>query len=183
VSSEQGRRTGIVGLRTHDRYFTELEKASDNAGLMKANVEQHDIFHTPLDAFQDYLKAVASAPETLDGARVVLLIEAFAPSLIQHLHDEIPTLFELGRRYPDIPIEKIDEEHAKKMLDTVTKTNFLPLFFTCHDRNYDGGKWNGYMPPSPAWLLFMIKWVFSLPNRGAWRFSPSTFDLELKPSM
>lgn len=165
------------------RYFPELEHASGNAGLMKANVEQHEAFHAPLDAFHQYLEELKKDPTSLDATKFISLIDAFAPALIVHLNDEIPTLLELGRRFPNVPIKQLDEAHAKKILASVSKTFFIPLVFNCHDRAYEGGKFSDIFPPTPPMVGFLNKWVFSQWYKGAWRFSSSTNDMELKPSM
>src|SRR5262249_30229061 len=107
---------------------------------MKANVDQHEAFHEPLEAFNTYVQELQKDPTKLDGAKLVSLIDGFAPTLIQHLNDEIPTLLELGRRFPNIPVKQIEEDHAKKMLATISKTLFIPFFFSNHDVNFDGGK-------------------------------------------
>ena len=146
-------------------------------------MEQHEAFHEPLDAFNNYLEELKKNPTALDATKLIALINAFAPTLITHLNDEIPTLLELGRRFPNVPIKQLDEAHAKKMVASVSKTFFIPFFFSNHDLSYEGGKFSKMFPPTPPLLQFLNKWVFSRKYKGAWRFSSSTCDMALKPSM
>ncbi|KAH7101341.1 hypothetical protein BKA62DRAFT_672001 [Auriculariales sp. MPI-PUGE-AT-0066] len=176
------------GLHAHHTgeeqwFFPELEHATNNAGLMKANVDQHEVFHKPLDEFNAYFVEVRKKPETLDASRVTELIEAFAIPLLTHLNDEIPTLFELGRRFPDVPIKQIEEAHGKRMAATVSKTLVMPAFFGNADRAFAPTQCVGVFPPMPPIVRFLTKWVFSWRYRGAWRFSAATFDMDLKPNM
>ncbi|KAH7101357.1 hypothetical protein BKA62DRAFT_795245 [Auriculariales sp. MPI-PUGE-AT-0066] len=164
-------------------YFPEIEQAAGNPGLMQANIDQHEVFRAPLDAFNDYFLSINEDPAALNSAHVLSLVDAFATPLFEHLKDEIPTLLEFGKKFPDVPIKQIDEDHAKKMLDTVSKLYFLPFFVSNFDREVDGGRWTSFMPGPPGWVLTATKYVFSFPYRGAWRFSACTFDMKLKPTM
>lgn len=163
-------------------YFTELEAVSA-AGLMATNYAQHEAFHAGLAALHEYAKSVRATPDTFDAAHLLSIIDAFAPALTVHLHDEIPTLLELGRTHPHIDIRKIDETHAQRMVAGVNKFYFLPLFFSNHDRHFDGGKWQEGFPAVPHAVRVVTKWILYFPHRGAWRFSACTFDEELKPNM
>ena len=51
-------------------------------------------------------------PDDLDPTRLRALLDALAPPLRRHLEDEIGTLLQLGRDYPNIDIRKLDVEHA-----------------------------------------------------------------------
>ncbi|KAH7101330.1 hypothetical protein BKA62DRAFT_703446 [Auriculariales sp. MPI-PUGE-AT-0066] len=164
-------------------FFPEIDHATGETDVMQANVNQHEVFQKPLGEFNTYFVEVRKSPETLDASRVKELIDAFASALIAHLGDEIPTLLELGRRFPNIPIAKMDEVHGKKMVASVDKSLALPMFFTNSDRAFEGGKWSNVFPPIPGIVRILTKWVFSWKYRGAWRFSAANFDMDLKPNM
>lgn len=61
-------------------------------GIMDANVEQHHVLLAPLEAFQACYEAFVTGKEKYDGDKLVRLIDAFGPTLVQHLGDEISTL-------------------------------------------------------------------------------------------
>ncbi|KZV91399.1 hypothetical protein EXIGLDRAFT_769937 [Exidia glandulosa HHB12029] len=164
-------------------YFPALEAASGSPGLMSTNVAQHEAFHAGLDALHTYALNSLAAPSTFDSTELLGIIDSFAPALTAHLHDEIPTLIEMGRRFPSVDATKIDEEHAQKMLATVNKLIFVPLFLSNHDNEFEGGKWKGVFPPTPRIVTVLTKWALYWPYRGAWRFSACTFDQELKKEM
>lgn len=72
-------------------FFPIVEDMVGEKGIMDANVEQHHAFHEPLHAFHACFEAFAAGEEKYDGNRLVELIDAFGPVLVQHLADEIPT--------------------------------------------------------------------------------------------
>lgn len=99
-------------------FFPTVEAMAGEKGMMEANVEQHHAFHDPLEAFDQYIKAIAAGQDKYDGKKVVGLIDAFGPALMQHLADEIPTIQGL-RKYGDKMADlqkKFDEEGEKNMV-------------------------------------------------------------------
>ncbi|KAH7101328.1 hypothetical protein BKA62DRAFT_703440 [Auriculariales sp. MPI-PUGE-AT-0066] len=163
--------------------FPALETASGNAGLMAANVEQHKVFHSGFANLKTYLDSVIADPaaSVFDGTRLQALIDAFAPALLQHLHDEIPTLIDYGHQFPAVDVQKINTEFARAMRSRSPGlvrgfAENLPFMF-------DGGKWRDHWPRPLKVLASVAKWTFYWPNRGAWRFAPCSFDMELQPEM
>lgn len=76
--------------------FPDINKMTDNAGLMDANVEEHAAFHDGLAQFSDYLQRVRTdAEEELDGVKLREIIDSFMPALARHLRNEIETLLKL----------------------------------------------------------------------------------------
>ncbi|KAF5321840.1 hypothetical protein D9619_001863 [Psilocybe cf. subviscida] len=59
---------------------------------MDQNIDQHEAFKGPLTAFEDYMRAVFDGKAKYDGEKVVALVEAFGDTLVEHLHEEIPTI-------------------------------------------------------------------------------------------
>lgn len=71
-------------------FFPSIEQISGVQGIMQRNIEQHRAFTPGFDRFQQYSRTCL--PKDYDGRRIRNLIEDFAESLTQHLHDEIETL-------------------------------------------------------------------------------------------
>lgn len=109
-----------------DEFFPDIEAMAGEKGMMEANVEQHHAFHEPLHAFEGYIEAITAGKDKYDGRKVISLIDAFGPTLMQHLADEIPTIQGL-RKYGDKMADlqkRFDEEGEKNM---VRKDTVIPL--------------------------------------------------------
>ena len=97
------------------------------------------------------------------------LIDAFAPLLTQHLHEEIDTLVEL---------EKCDEEGVRKAMKvtadegarTADPNLVIPLVMGCLDKNYPG---SAGFPSVPFFVPWLNAYWFSRKHGGCWRFNPS----------
>ncbi|KAH7098821.1 hypothetical protein BKA62DRAFT_622079, partial [Auriculariales sp. MPI-PUGE-AT-0066] len=170
--------------------FPALEKASGNAGLMSANVNQHKAFHSGFTDLKSYLDSVMADPaaSVFDGARLQAVIDAFAPALMQHLHDEIPTLINYGHQHPTVDVHKIRVEYSRALRSRGPGlargfAENLPFMSVCHDDAFDDGKWRDHWHPMHKILASVAKWTFYWPNRGAWRFAPCSFDMELQSHM
>jgi hypothetical protein len=111
-------------LHTHhtgeeEGFFPMIEALAGEKGMMEGNVEQHHAFHDPLTAFHEYVEACYAGKDKYDGGKIVGLIDAFGPTLMQHLADEIPTISGLRRfgseKMKDLP-KRFDEEGEKNMV-------------------------------------------------------------------
>jgi hemerythrin-like domain-containing protein len=80
--------------------FPEIDQATGIPGLMDANIQQHAAFHTGLEAYERYLRAVKDGEEKYSGQKLRGLVDSFMPVLREHLNDEIATLLQL-RQYED----------------------------------------------------------------------------------
>ena len=80
--------------------FPDINRLTGIDGLMDANVSEHELFHTELNKFQEYIELVRSEKADLDGAKLCAIIDAFMPILRQHLENEITTLVQL-KEYQD----------------------------------------------------------------------------------
>src|SRR5690348_15787501 len=78
--------------------FPDVEAMAGERGIMEANVDQHHAFTDGLGAFVAYVQEILGRKQRYDGDKAVKLIDAFGTVLVQHLHDEIPTLLSL-RKY------------------------------------------------------------------------------------
>ncbi|PPR03396.1 hypothetical protein CVT24_012521 [Panaeolus cyanescens] len=149
--------------------FPILEKKIEE---MSHNVEQHKAFHDGMETFKQYMLDVREKKETYEGERARELSKAFSEPLLQHLHDEIPTISpEMLSRFDDEP-ETLQnmyhrlEEHAKSQPGKLT---VFPFVMTHHD-----------VKTSPNWPAFPapIKWfarnIAPLWNSSFWKLSPYT---------
>ncbi|KAK3906060.1 hypothetical protein C8A05DRAFT_30129 [Staphylotrichum tortipilum] len=152
------------GLHSHHdgeetMFFPAVEKMTGEPGVMDTNIEQHKRFHDGLEQLQAYADDVVVGKEAYDGGRVVAIIDAFGPALIQHLTDEIPTILGL-RKYGDkmAALPKLfDEEGEKAMKELGVPATIL--CFSNIDTQYEGGMWQSW-PPAPAPVKLLMQSVF-----------------------
>lgn len=71
-------------------FFPSIELISGVRGIMERNIEQHRVFTPGFGNFQEYSRTCLA--DDYDGQKIRSLIDVFAGSLTQHLHDEIETL-------------------------------------------------------------------------------------------
>lgn len=91
-------------------FFPRIEALAKAAGQdcnMAGNVAQHQGFEAGMAEMVRWAKRVGSGEVKYDAEVLKGLIDAFAPLLTQHLHEEIDTLVEL---------EKCDEEGVRKAM-------------------------------------------------------------------
>jgi hemerythrin-like domain-containing protein len=84
--------------------------AGIEASVMEANVEQHHAFEPKVQGMLQWVTAVRDGKKEWNAKVLVGLIDAFAETLTQHLHDEIETL---------IRLEPCDGEAVKKTMGEV----------------------------------------------------------------
>ena len=88
-------------------FFPEVEKVTGVKGIMDRNIEQHHIFEPGMKLWGEYaadcMKKEGS--EKFDVSKFKALIDGFAPALVQHLTDEIPTMLSLDK-YDMVGIRK-----------------------------------------------------------------------------
>ncbi|KAH7101358.1 hypothetical protein BKA62DRAFT_672016 [Auriculariales sp. MPI-PUGE-AT-0066] len=182
----------LVSFGEEQVMFPGLETASNNAGLLAINVRQHESFHKGIEDLRNHLDSVKRDPQAkaFDATRLRALIDAFAPALVQHLHDEIPTLVEYSRRFPEVDVRPIEQRFSVHMrskgygASPVTGlTLLLPCMLACHDRDFNGGRWAAYLPGTARTLSGVAKFATRFAHRGVWRFAPCTFNSQLKSDM
>ncbi|KAH8889722.1 hypothetical protein GQ53DRAFT_747940 [Thozetella sp. PMI_491] len=155
--------------------FPEIESITEVPGLMGTNIEQHHAFENGVERYSAYLDAVKEGKEEYSGAKLRELIDAFMPTLCQHLHEEIDTLRGLDQ-YKD----KTDwKAWSKKVQSVVVKntqtpdglTIDFPFAIGSHDKTFDGGALKAW-PPVPGFILFVLKWIHFRKHADWWKFSP-----------
>ncbi|KAJ9605563.1 hypothetical protein H2200_010220 [Cladophialophora chaetospira] len=153
-----------------DYMFPAFEKLLGQPCAMEENTKGHESFAEGLAIFRKYVSVTKSSE--FNGVTLRHIIEAFAPNLIQHLHDEIPTLVNL-HVLDSKELMKI-WKHAEHM---ATKDNSLytdaPWTLGCQDKSFliDGQK--GDFPGVPWVAEALIRNWHAKKHAGAWSFCPS----------
>lgn len=154
-----------------DNYlFPEIERLQCRPGCMEESQRGHESFAEGLAIFGEYLSA--ATPSKFCGLTFRRIIESFAPNLIQHLHDEIPTLVKLhvldSRAL--MRIWRSANHLATKDADLY---NDLPWLLGCQDRTFaiDGIKGDF---PGGHWIVeALVRNWHAKKHAGIWRFCPS----------
>ncbi|CAI6339736.1 unnamed protein product [Periconia digitata] len=151
--------------------FPELQKFTQDANVMKENLEQHQKFFEGMFEFDRYMRELDR--NSFDWNATKAKLDAFAPDLMRHLNDEIPTILSL-KKYDSEGIRKVwkkTEDEAKgdvrlpNMFDTI-----LPMVLGCADKTFEDGKHK--FPPFPFFMPYLVDYWFAGTHRGAWRFCP-----------
>src|SRR5690606_39756348 len=124
---------------------------------------------------KSHLDALVPSPDNFDGAKVVALIDAFAPALTQHLHDEIPTLLNLRQYGGSIDIVRISNEEGEHVLKQMSMTDEACWLMANLDLTYEGGI-HAEFPPAPKLVKLFLKWVAWRKNKECWRFASGDFE-------
>ncbi|KAF9530556.1 hypothetical protein CPB83DRAFT_850540 [Crepidotus variabilis] len=136
---------------------------------MKVNVDQHAKFTTFLEALDVYLAEVQTEKQTYDGNKIRELVEAFGDILVEHLHDEIPTLS--PERLSTYDKKDLDSMIAKEMdhIKAGPLTTSFVVVATHHDYS-TAPTW----PPQPKPVEWIIRNVAYWRHPSYWKFSPFT---------
>lgn len=105
-----------------DTLFPEINRLSGVADFMDASLEEHEVFHTGVHGFDEYLAKVTAGEEPYDGKKLKSIIDSFMPALETHLANEIKTLLRLAEyedkvNWPEWFDKRVGEQ-AKKLLDS-----------------------------------------------------------------
>lgn len=154
-----------------DFLFPELEKLLGRPGAMEENTKGHETF---MQAFHDF-QAYISDSETVnrfDGAKWRGLMESFAPDLIQHLHDEIPTLLSLHVLEPKA-LTKVWAQAHKMATQNDDLYISGPFVLGCQDKQFriDGEIQD--FPGMPWCVQVLIRKWHARKHAGVWEFCPS----------
>ena len=155
---------------TEDDLFPEIERLLGKPGAMEDNTAGHGKFMGNLRVFEAYVNN--TKPSEYNGLTFRHLIEGFAPDLIQHLHDEIPTLTKLyvldSREL--MKVWKVAEHIATKDTDLYTAA---PFTLGCQDKSFKVDGKDSEFSGIP-WLVekAVEKW-HARRYAGAWRYCPS----------
>ncbi|KAG6840272.1 hypothetical protein C0991_007795 [Blastosporella zonata] len=150
------------------------------AGSMEHNVEQHHAFLGGFDDLGEYVKGVLAGTVIYDGNEVIAKLDTFADTLVQHLHDELPTLesSKLRAMLTKKDLTDLEASLGKRILKEVSLTNVLPLGLVLHDKASAP-----HFPPLPAPILWIARHVFYHLHGDAWAFGPCDVYGKLKPGL
>jgi hypothetical protein len=139
-----------------------------------------DAFLPPLAAYKSYLTSTSKTPQKFSGVHLNTLIDAFAPTLFDHLTEEISSLVSLSRFGENkLPLNSIWEPISRKAGSEVAMTGPLVFFFLNVDLDYEDGMWRNW-PPIPGPVRFVLFRVLAWKNKGWWRFASCGYDGKMK---
>jgi len=121
--------------------FPKWEKLSGQKGLMDVNVHQHELFQPKLAEFNTYVET--TKPEDYSAEKMKELIDAFAPALVTHLTDEIPTIMALRRYSKDV--KKAHDEfelEVRRIVDAVGYFYLSSFAITSFHLSLDAKPWS-----------------------------------------
>ncbi|RMZ83398.1 hypothetical protein DV737_g1723, partial [Chaetothyriales sp. CBS 132003] len=156
---------------TKDEYlYPAIEKLLGKAGAMSSNKAGHGGFMQSFKVFEAYVER--AKPAEYIGLTFRHLIEAFAPRLIQHLHDEIPTLtaawvLDSGEL---MKVWKKAEEMATRDAGQRTLACWV---LGCQDRSFKLDGKACEFPNSPGLVQWLVGKFYGKKHEGAWRWCPS----------
>jgi hypothetical protein len=133
-----------------------------------------------LEAYKQYLQTVTQNPLSFQSTHLLQLISAFAPVLLEHMADEIPTLLSLSRYGDALPLKQTLEAEAKQASRHQTITGGTPFFFRNLDTEFEGGLWRQW-PSIPSLVWWVLLRTAGRWNSGWWRFSSCDEQGRLKP--
>ena len=81
----------------HSIFYPAVESTTGVKYLMDEMDEQHEEFTDDFEALQDYLDKVRDRPYQYRWQKMKSKIDAFAPALVNHLHDEIDFFLSMGK--------------------------------------------------------------------------------------
>ena len=153
-----------------DFLFPALEKLLGRPGSMDDNSRGHESFAEGLVVFQKYVFVTKSAE--YNGITFRHIIESFAPALIQHLHDEIPTLVNL-HVLDQKDLMKVWKQASYLATKDASLYTDAPFTLGCQDKSFTIDGQRGDFPSIP-WIAeaFVRNW-HSKKHAGAWNFCPS----------
>ncbi|KAK4448682.1 hypothetical protein QBC34DRAFT_464398 [Podospora aff. communis PSN243] len=168
-------------LENHHRceelvFFPMLEAQAGMPGLMGENVEQHRAFAGPLRELRLYLEGVRDGVVEMSAKELMRLIDALAPELQEHLHEEIPSILEAGTRLGDEAMRACYKAFHDEAEGTADAFTIGPLVLGCQDNTMLLDGQQIAFPELPFSLVpYLVEYVVSRRHADVWRFCPSTF--------
>ncbi|KAF7327212.1 Hemerythrin domain-containing protein [Mycena kentingensis (nom. inval.)] len=155
-------------------------EAKLGAGSMEGNVEQHHAFMAGLTDLEEYLKSVKEGAAAYSGTTLVQKLDSFSDALVEHLHDEIPTLEaeKLRKAFTEQDFTNLNKDLEKRILAEVSLLTTLPLSFVLHEKASAP-----FFPPLPKPLMWAAKNVLSRWYAASWAFGPCDMDGVIKPGL
>jgi hypothetical protein len=167
-------------LHHHDveeeRFFPALEALAGNTGKMAENVAQHRAFEAGLAAIDKYARN--TNPENYDSAKLRSLIDDFAPTLREHLTDEIPTLLALSD-CDSIELKRVWKDSRDYAKSSGVIAVQIPFMIGTYDVTYEGKAVSDVEMP---WFVSVLnKLVLNRKYTGCWRFLPCDWNSRPRP--
>jgi hypothetical protein len=123
-----------------------------------------------LASYKEYLESLSTDPPSFDATHLLSLLSSFAPALLSHMSDEIPTLLSLSRYGNKLPLLKMIETESQKTPLHVSITGGTPFFFRHLDIEFEDGLWRQW-PQMPGLVWWVMLRTAGRWNKGWWRFS------------
>ena len=118
-----------------------------------------DAFLPGLEAYKTYLDTYTSEPTTFSGTHLTNIVDDFAPALVTHLADEIPSLLSLSKYGSKLPLLQMINLESKKSPLFVSITGGTPFFFRNLDVYFEDGLWKAW-PPMPGLVWWAMQKTF-----------------------
>ena len=153
-------------------------------GSMQDNISQHQAFEAGLAMFGAYV--FKTQPVEFQPHTMLNIIESFASTLVEHLHDEIPTLLAL-HVLDSKDLMKIWDKAAYEATKDDDMYTALPFVLGCQDPTFELDGEKRLFPPIPRMirpaLVMANKHWFSRRKAGVWRYLPCKIPSEdVRPS-
>ncbi|KAG5644850.1 hypothetical protein DXG03_007580 [Asterophora parasitica] len=165
---------------------------------MEHNVEQHHAFLAGLESLEAYIKEIQAGNAQYDGKLVIEKLDSFADGLVQHLHDELPTLASSRMRaaFTEKDLKDLETSLGKRILKEVSLTTVLPLGMVLHDKStapqYVSSENHVIFmnlispplisfPPLPKPILWATQYGLYHLHSDAWAFGPCDVYGKVKP--
>lgn len=137
---------------------------------MSHNLEQHEAFQVGMHPFEQYMTQVFNGEEKYGGEKTRGLLQAFADPLVEHLHEEIPTISEERLRLLDKKGFQRTLKHLEEHLKNLPgKFTVVPFIMTHHNFE-EAPNW----PPVPTPVKWLARNITPFWHYSYWKFSPYT---------
>jgi len=148
------------------------------AGTMQHNVEEHHAFSAGFEDLETYIKEIRAGTAKYDGKLVIEKLESFADELVQHLHDELPSIESSKMRaaFTKKDLQDLESALTKRILKEVSLTEVLPLGLILHDKSTAP-----QFPPLPKPIIWLVRYGLYHIHSDAWAFAPCDVYGKLKP--
>ncbi|KAJ6623961.1 hypothetical protein B0H10DRAFT_760354 [Mycena sp. CBHHK59/15] len=146
--------------------------------VMDVNVGQHHAFMDGLTDVEVYLKELQAGTATYNGALLIGKLNGFCDTLVEQLHEEIPTL-ESSRIRAAFTKEYLEETEAilkSHILKDLSLVTTIPTGLVCHDKSSAA-----HFPPLPKPVLWLVQYCLFRVHSDAWAFGPCDAYGKVKP--
>ena len=128
-----------------------------------------------MEDYKTYLLSLDGQEVEFSASKLLSIIDSFAPALMAHLAEEIPTILSLSRFGSEVPFLKLSEVEMRKASDEIPKTEGLPFFMMNLDRTFEDGMWESW-PPIPGAVRWVLIRVLARKHAAWWRFASCDYN-------